>query len=132
MTSTSSFSRSKARREGRRLLVAHGSSWIQVPDEAIGDVCTIYAIAFMDDVSCFIMHHRLMCEKRSDACAAVLIAACQVWAPSCVLANDNGGKFMSAAFVSLLREHGATLWRTARHIPEQKGDMERFPGPPKG
>jgi hypothetical protein len=41
----------------------------------------IYLRAFLDDASRFIMHHRLIRDKRSDICAAVLADVFQLRAP---------------------------------------------------
>jgi hypothetical protein len=45
---------------------------IQVPDEATRNTYTISVIAFLDDASQFLMHHRLRRDEGSDTCAAVL------------------------------------------------------------
>jgi hypothetical protein len=51
---------------------------IVIPDEETGGLRTIYLIAFLDDASRYIMHHRLIADKRSETCAAVLSEALQL------------------------------------------------------
>jgi transposase InsO family protein len=74
------------------------------------------------------MHYRLIHDKRSDTCAAVLAEAFELWAPPCVLGSDNGGEFTGAAFTSVLQQFGVFHWRTTPDTPEQNGKMERFWG----
>jgi transposase InsO family protein len=101
---------------------------IQVRDEATGGTSRIYVIAFLDDASRFVMHYRLIYDKRSDPCAAFLAEACQMWAAPCVLGSDNGGKFTGAACARILQEYGVSHWRKTP-IPRNKtGKMERFSG----
>jgi transposase InsO family protein len=99
---------------------------MQILDQRTGGASMIHLIAFLDDASRFIMHYRLIPDKRSEKCAAVLADALQMWAPPCLLGSDNGGEFRGAAFTSLLRQYGATAWRTAPSMPQQNGKMERF------
>jgi hypothetical protein len=54
---------------------------MQIFDERTGGTSTMYLIAFLDDASRFIMQYRLITDKRSETCAAVLADAFQVWAP---------------------------------------------------
>jgi hypothetical protein len=66
---------------------------MQTFDEKTGGASKIYLIAFPDDASRFIMQYRLIADKRSETCAAVLADAFQVWAPQhCLKAHfhDNG------------------------------------------
>jgi transposase InsO family protein len=99
---------------------------MQMFDERTGGAFTIYHIAFLDDASGIIMHYRLIADKRSETCAAVLADAFQVWAPPCVLGSDNGGDFTSAAFTNLLSQYSVTPWRTTPYTPQPNGKMERF------
>jgi hypothetical protein len=52
---------------------------IHARDEATGGTPTIYVLAFLDDDSHFIMNYRLIHDKRSDNCAAVLAEAFEMW-----------------------------------------------------
>jgi hypothetical protein len=40
---------------------------------------TMYLIAFLDDASRSIIHHRLIADKKSETCCAVLLEALQLW-----------------------------------------------------
>jgi transposase InsO family protein len=99
---------------------------LQLPGKITGGAGIFYLIAFLDDASRYIMHHRLIPDKRVDTCAAVLAETFQMRAPPCVLGTDNGGEFTGEAFTSGLRQHGVTPWRTKPYTPEQNGKMERF------
>jgi transposase InsO family protein len=92
---------------------------LHVPDETTGGTRICYLTAFLDDASRFMVHHRLIPEKRVDPCAAVLAETFQMWVPPCVLGTDNGGKFTGEAFTSVLCQHGVTPWRTRPYTPEQ-------------
>jgi transposase InsO family protein len=72
------------------------------------------------------MHYRLIADKRSETCAAVLADALKVCAPPCVLGSDSGGEFTGAAFTSLLHQYGVTTGRTTPYTPQQNGKIERF------
>jgi transposase InsO family protein len=99
---------------------------LHVPDETTGGTRISHLIAFLDDASRFIMHPRLIPDKRADTCAAVLAETFQMWAAPCVLRTDNGGEFTGEAFTSVRRRHGVTSWRTKPYTPEQNGKMELF------
>jgi transposase InsO family protein len=101
---------------------------IQVRDEATGGTSMIYVTAFLDDASRFIMHYRLIHDKRSDASAAVLAEAFEMWAAPCVLGSDNGAEFTGATFVGILQQYGVSHWRTTHQTPQPNGKMEHFWG----
>jgi hypothetical protein len=85
-------------------------------------------IAFLEDVSHFIMQHRLRPDKRAEICAGVLPKTFQMWASPCVLGSDNGDEFTHDVFTSLPREHALTPWRNTPLTAEQNGKMEYFWG----
>jgi transposase InsO family protein len=97
---------------------------LHVPDETTGGTRILYLIAFLDDASRFIMHRRLIPDKRADTCVAVLAETFQMWNPLCVLGTDNGTQFTGEALTNVRRQHGVTRWRP--YTPEQNRKMEHL------
>jgi transposase InsO family protein len=99
---------------------------ILITNSETGVMHLVYLIAFLDDASRFIMHHRLIPEKTAETCAGVLLETLQSWGPPCVLGSDNGGEFVGKKCVGVLEENRISRWNTKPHTPQQNGKMERF------
>jgi transposase InsO family protein len=86
----------------------------------------IYAIAFIDDASRYIMGAALLFDKTSLTCAAVLRGILEQGHVPVILGSDNGGEFRGAAFTRLLSEYHIRPWYGKPYTPQQNGKIERF------